>query len=231
MNITVSTSRDVEGGLFRPGQAFRITPCVTRPKWRGFDNDMLVWFNSKATGGRSPVSKRAWCLLERLLASRMIHFPEDQLFGIATKTEMMNAAWSKLVGAYTQAKLTLKKDKLVAISGLARKADKLHNTLRVCGRQTFLLGSFGESSIPHQHRLQGLTCFAAPLWSWSSVGGVIDLPMTNLYRSTAIRTSIVEAATTPIDDPFGAVSGGHIRIHGPLWEVNVSTETCITGRL
>lgn len=95
------------------------------------------------------------------------------------------------------------------------------NTLRVCGRQTFLLSSFGESSIPHQHRLQDLTCFAAPSWSWSTVDRAIDLPMTNLYRSTAIRTSIVEAATTPIDDPFGAVSGGHIRICGPLWEVNV----------
>jgi hypothetical protein len=45
---------------------------------------------------------------------------------VPTKTDMMNAARSKLVGAYTQAKLTLKTDKLVAISGLARKADKLH---------------------------------------------------------------------------------------------------------
>jgi hypothetical protein len=275
VNITASASRDVEGGLFRLRQVLRITPCVTRPKWRGFDNDMLLWFNVESYWRKvysSPVSKRAWCLQERLLASRTIHFTENQLYWecntvlsseadpvplpkgsggsgddlrravllphlqtsrrytdpkwTPTKTEMQNTAWSRLVGAYTQAKLTVETDKLVAISGLARKVNELHE-----GAGKKYLAGLWEANLPIELLWRvidpvsasptRLACFAAPSWSWASVDGAIDLPMTNRYRNTTIRASIVGATTTPFHDPFGPVSSGHLRIRGPLWEVKI----------
>jgi hypothetical protein len=272
LNITASASTDVEGGLFRPRQVLRITPCVSKPRWRGFNNDMLVWYNVENYWRKvysSPVSKRAWCLQERLLSSRTVHFTENQLYWecnafttsevdpfplpkgagddlrrmvllphlqtsrrytdpkwIPTKTEMLNTAWSRLVGAYTQAKLTVKTDKLVAISGLARKADKLHAHVGV----RYFAGLW-EAALPIELLWRVIdpasaspsrpSCFTAPSWSWASVDGAIDLPVTNRYRGTAIRASVVEAEIKAVDDPFGAVSGGYIRIRGPLWEVNV----------
>ncbi len=40
---------------------------------------------------------------------------------------MLSTAWSRLVEFYTQASLTVKTDKLVAISSLARKLDEHHD--------------------------------------------------------------------------------------------------------
>jgi hypothetical protein len=275
VNISASASKDVEGGLFHPRQVLRIIPCVTRPKWRGFDNDMLVWFNIESYWRKvysSPISKRAWCLQERLLATRTIHFTENQLYwecntiitseadpvplpkgsgGLGddlrrtvllphlqtsrrytdpewapTKIEMLNTAWSRLVGAYTQAKLTVETDKLVAISGLARKADELHE-----GAGKKYLAGLWEANLPVEllwrvidpvsASPRRLTSFAAPSWSWASVDGAIELPMTNRYRNTAVRASILGATTTPFHDPFGAVSSGSLRIRGPVWEVKI----------
>jgi hypothetical protein len=139
---------------------------------------------------------------------------------------MLSTAWSRLVGAYTLAKLTIKTDKLVAISGLARKADELH--AQVGGKY---LAGLWEAALPIELLWRVIDpasgsptrpdSFTAPSWSWASVDGAVELPIKNLYRGTAVRASVVEATTIPVDDPFGAVSGGHIRIRGPVWEASV----------
>ena len=93
-----------------------------------------------------------------------------------TKPEMLSTAWSRLVGAYTLAKLTIKTDKLVAISGLARKADELH--AQVGGKY---LAGLWEAALPIELLWRVIDpasgsptrpdSFTAPSWSWASVSG------------------------------------------------------------
>jgi hypothetical protein len=175
----------------------------------------------KGSGGSGDDLRRT-VLLPHLQTSRRYTDPK----WTPTKTEMQNTAWSRLVGAYTQAKLTVATDKLVAISGLARKVDELH--AHAGGKY---LAGLWDANLPVELLWRvidpvsasptRLRCFVAPSWSWASVDGAIDMPMTNRYRETAIRASIVEATTMPLDDEFGAVNGGYVHIRGPLWEVNV----------
>lgn len=92
-----------------------------------------------------PLMKRAWVLQERLLAPRTLHFAKSQLFwecnelhacrllphgydnwGRNTKIQRTGdirdalRKWKSIVTEYSMCKLTKDKDKLIAISGIAR---------------------------------------------------------------------------------------------------------------
>jgi hypothetical protein len=102
-----------------------------------------------------PLNRRGWVLQERILALRIIHFTQDQVFwecrthaasGIFPKKlpshlqkyhNMRNQlfhpqpadfyiVWADMIRSYTNAELTFTRDKLVAISGLASQRQSLN---------------------------------------------------------------------------------------------------------
>lgn len=133
--------------------------------------------------------------------------------------------WNTIVAKYTECKLTYPSDKLIAISGLARR----HCRQMDVDPSSYLAGLWKETlpqgllwySLQHK-KTNTLT---APSWSWAHVDGPVENvrmnllnPMRQDYRATTFAYTIDVSITMDINhtDPFGPVSGGVIRLEGPL---------------
>ena len=123
--------------------------------------------------------------------------------------------WSFIIRDYALRNLTYSKDKLPALSGLARCISKTRP-----GDQ-YLAGVW-KSEIPG-NLLWGVekdstrpSTYRAPSWSWASVDGT--LTTTNgAYGSTNEYCKLLNASVTLSGlDKFGEVSDGMITLNGPL---------------
>ncbi|OCL06365.1 HET-domain-containing protein [Glonium stellatum] len=191
-----------------------------------------------------PVLKRAWCWSERRLATRVLHFLEDEMiFECATSSrcecmaldERANGVkrdfatmaehndqpyakdmWKKLITEYTQAGMTLPKDALPALSGIAKLM-----------RAPLMGNYFAGLWTGHLHELllwqsaPGQDChramhYQAPTFSWASrIGPVTYIPWDTTQKMCFV--SFLEAsAVLKTADPDGEVSNGWIRVKGRL---------------
>ncbi|TGO45033.1 hypothetical protein BCON_0431g00010 [Botryotinia convoluta] len=203
----------------------------------------------------SPLAKRAWCLQERLLPPRTLHLAETELFwecrhcnaseyfpnsiprvtGPFTfernQNKTLSDSWSNIVALYSTANLTFKRDKLVAISGVAKRIQEENQDLYLAGLWLkgieFQLLWYQD---PPENRLSRDSEYRAPSWSWASVddkGGVEynnpESPTSSdsykvVYYSHVIDAHVVSGG----DDPFGDLVGDTLKItcsvilHGKL---------------
>lgn len=126
--------------------------------------------------------------------------------------------------------VTYQSDKLVAISGLARRLHSL--SPEILGRYLAGLWEFqlifqlawttNESSRP-------LTSdYVATSWSWASVQQPVyreGQGMTGTKVSEHRLVSIQEVRTSPIADPFGQVSDGLLQVRGRSWKITLAFDT------
>jgi hypothetical protein len=219
-----------------------------------------------------PLLTRGWVVQERLLAPRVLHFGETQIFwecneitcsesypsGVPIHSErlrerdpplkMQNPGaaalanretmgmtrdfrvsvydfWEKAVKMYTRCKLTKGSDKLVAIGGIAwelnlylgNKDEYLAGVWRndVFAQLSWYTHKRSWEPKPEQYR--------APSWSWANVDGPVSF-LSNRYLTywRDFSNTLVSADVDySIGDGFGQVTGGIIRITGPL-----KTVTC-----
>lgn len=124
--------------------------------------------------------------------------------------------WKGAVEAYSLCALTFpEKDKLVAISGLA-KAIFPNNP-------TYLAGLWGKNLTEHlrwttkQKGCSRAQTYRAPSWSWASIDGPIVYPDIKSNRQ-GVAVHVHEAHTTLVNrgDPYGSVTDGFIRVVGIL---------------
>ncbi|KAJ8108688.1 hypothetical protein OPT61_g7997 [Boeremia exigua] len=140
----------------------------------------------------------------KLLASRL----EER---VAT-----SIAWCSIVCAYTACQLTFPRDKLSALSAVAKVARRRCNGEYVAGmwRQTLDRELFWYASVnatrPDMYR--------APSWSWMSLDGVI-VPDAVIYEDPDFRI-LHQIVDLEIDymtsDDTGPISGGYLRLLGAL---------------
>jgi hypothetical protein len=169
---------------------------------------------------------------ERLLAPRTLHFSSTQVFWECNestacetfpiqfpselsygdfhlqKQPITRALWSKIVQLYSRCDLTLGKDKLVAISGLAKH---IHDQTR----EQYLAGLW-RGGLEAQLCWKSRTATSrprvprAPTWSWASVDGTVNL---SSLHPTEIRLHIeVQSVSLDPFDPFGEVLWGEIHL-------------------
>ncbi|KAK3388360.1 heterokaryon incompatibility protein-domain-containing protein [Sordaria brevicollis] len=138
-------------------------------------------------------------------------------------------AWNSVVSQYQELDLTYARDKLVAISGLARMHSRFLNT-------RYLAGMWLEH-LPVQllwYRMWSMEpqrmCYKeyiAPTWSYFSIPGPVvptvrnkeDLPLPGKKgQRSRPMIQILDATVDLVDEshPFGAVSGGSLLVKGPL---------------
>lgn len=152
-------------------------------------------------------------------------------------------AWGEMVQLYSACDLTERKDKLVALAGVAKT---LAGLLR--SQEEYFAGIF-RRSLPQGllwHRPSGQTSlvrkpsYREPSWSWASVDGGIIFEDASLRREggdrrpkgsawdtrgqngTSIAT-VAQISTTLLNeesDPYGEVIGGHVTLNGPLVVAN-----------
>jgi hypothetical protein len=198
------------------------------------------------TFGDDPIHTRAWALQENLLSQRLLICRHGELIWQCdvrmlseSDTEPNNylldpiyryrllkdkVTWDPIVDNFCRRNLAYDSDKLPAIAGLARKYHNVTGDRYLAGlwERDFLaqllwttqyrLGSFAvRSGRPAEYR--------APSWSWASVTGPIR---SRRHTSDKMLCTLLECKVDLVDsaDPFGMVSGGYIRITGPLTRVD-----------
>jgi hypothetical protein len=123
------------------------------------------------------------------------------------------ALWGHLVGKFCASKLTFQCDKLLAISGLARKFQSEMNDQYIAGlwwnqlpAQLTWTGEDTTRSRPYR----------APSWSWASLEGKISIP-----RLQADILGLIDPIEYSIgyttEDKYGQVTSGSIRVSGKLF--------------
>jgi hypothetical protein len=195
VNLAATNSADGNGGLFFKRDVLRSTsPTFQTAKGRlyGFMDD----YQFLECIEFSPLSKRAWAFQERYLAQRTVHFGSEQIFcqcsqhtaseswpeGFPTdagKAQYRSASipkawkWHDLVQVYSEGQLTFAKDKLVALSGVARyfqksKGDQYQYAAGLWREnlEAQLMWHATGAMVPKDLPIPGK--YVAPSWSWAS---------------------------------------------------------------
>jgi hypothetical protein len=132
--------------------------------------------------------------------------------------EALTSEWFQMLMGYSTRGLTQEKDKLPALSGLAKRVHDATGDEYLAGvwrgGLTEALMWSGSPAVDESPRTRPET-YIAPTWSWASIVGpvVFDAPENKYTPSVQIQS----AYTTPAGiDPTGQVSNGRIRISGFL---------------
>lgn len=189
LNIAASGAVDGNSGCFL--QQSRTWGCMVKANVREKPNRFrcvpLAMYHDPPT--QSPLAKRGWALQERLLPPRSLHFTATQLvwechtkvacesFPEEFPNSLIQTMWKKrpvtyllwpfIVETYSLCNLSYSKDKLVAISGLARIIQDQTGDEYVAGmwrknlefQLCWVSSGEGRRIVPYE----------APTWSWASL--------------------------------------------------------------
>ena len=141
----------------------------------------------------TPLGRRAWVVQERLLAPRVLHLGKDQLFWVCQEqvpcesypnqipthlisednhpTLSNNDSWTAIVSQYSGCSLTKSSDKLVAISGIARRMSENTPDQDLAGLWLRTLHTNLCWTVERIERKTQSTSdkYRAPTWSWASL--------------------------------------------------------------
>jgi len=219
--------------------------------WIACRGDIVRLFE-RYDSGLAPLGARGWATQERLLSRRILHCAEDQLYwecaagqacevfpetddsGKQTLERWVNISqvsdpayltflWLRIRERYAGTDLTLDRDRLPAISGLARR---VHEILHL--KETDYLAGLERDNLAKElqwyaHGPKGrrrTVEYCAPIWSWAAGKGAIY--QSSMCKISSALFEILDAETFPIEDPYGQVSGGYIRIRGRICQVTLT---------
>lgn len=222
----------------RNGESSRL--CVMYPHFVGFTS----LYEHEVEG--SEWAKRAWVYQERVLSQRILYFARSQLFwecehcrlsednGAQDRTQHIYSTFSykkllssrevfwdwhqNVVGTYSARKLTFEKDRMVAISAIAkatylnRRIDYIAGLWKDC----IIPGLLWARSSPGRKSTAGI----CPSWSWASQESSINynLGLASFGRSEADKflpdqpkVIDIHVETEPAN-PFADVRHGYIKL-------------------
>ncbi|KAI1803147.1 HET-domain-containing protein [Daldinia bambusicola] len=136
------------------------------------------------------------------------------------------ADWSAVISLYSNTKLTLPRDKLVAVSGLAKDTRKALQHLKP-GKHKYLAGLWGD------HLIETLCWYVrvgtpavrpgsyrAPSWSWASLDGYLNIPNTFVEEVVELSTIFSDDIEFIGPDDTGEVASGILVLHGPVCSID-----------
>ncbi|KAI4281986.1 MAG: hypothetical protein L6R38_003278 [Xanthoria sp. 2 TBL-2021] len=134
--------------------------------------------------------------------------------------------WQLIVEKYSDSCLTKERDKLVAVSAIAREMKPLMQCRYLAGHwEKDLVLQLCWDTVSSAVRP---TTFRAPSWSWASVEGQCLFPTLAAYPRYP-PTHMIEILSAHMDlaseDELGLVTGGHLDILGQLFQVDSQTGT------
>jgi hypothetical protein len=248
LNFAATAAEDSTRGCF-----FKHDPRLCRPLYIKIRKDPRVFLLVKANLWKegvenSPLVRRGWVVQERILAPRTLHFGANQLYwecGKHTACETFPESsssltwgmaahflkgsvqaqpeWWRIVQHYSRTNLTKTRDKLVAVSGVARFMQQSTMDQYVAGlwrtnlEDQLLWQANFDAVIPHAPKIRRPQPYRAPSWSWASIDGPIhwysrDTPLNSDHVWTSC-ISILKVFIEPLGlDPFGEVKSALLRI-------------------
>ncbi|KAN0117832.1 HET domain containing protein [Hyaloscypha variabilis] len=242
---------DVYGGAFLTISA-AISPGVRHGFHQSLESPHSGYKGRTLRPIGNPLYLRGWALQERILSPRVLIFADTGLYwecqassishvvqdhqdkffpaiawGVRGRLKLAGEpgrmAWSGIVQDYSSRALTLERDKLPALSGVATLYSSLtkYDYLAGLWNQTLFQdllwktmtpasysGNFEFVSASHSQNI-------APSWSWASVNRQIMM----FFERVETEISKVLKAQIEFKDPrapFGEVNGGSIVLRGPL---------------
>ncbi|KAF4634273.1 hypothetical protein G7Y89_g3830 [Cudoniella acicularis] len=235
ITIAASSSRDSNEGCFlmppdfNGGLRARISDGG-RQRVQDFRNQRAYDLSTFETH----LGTRAWALQEKMLPPRTIHFsnrgafwecrttiasqhlpdgfPKQLISPLVRRKGKFEWLWPQIVRLYSAANLTFEKDKLPALSGIARVG---YNETR----DQYLAGLW-RGQIEEQLCWRRLNqaplkrpSWRAPTWSWASIDGGVGWRALQKGILETKYIDVLDASTTIYShDPFGQVTGGIIRL-------------------
>ncbi|KAH7045349.1 heterokaryon incompatibility protein-domain-containing protein [Macrophomina phaseolina] len=153
--------------------------------------------------------------------SRKSSLIDEQLQGVSACL----AAWSDLIVTYSNTGLTLPRDKLPAISAVAKE---IHGHLREAGGEVEYLAGLWSQCFAQQllwlsERNKRPPSYRAPTWSWASIDGFVKpaKPLESLEKN--VIAEILQTHITPAgDDPFQEIIGAYMKVRCWLWPIRLS---------
>jgi hypothetical protein len=131
--------------------------------------------------------------------------------------------WKRIVQQYSDTQLTNVTDKLVALSGLAKRMKVILNDDYVAGiwrkalpEQLFwtVTTDYTYSSVTHDEVFPHPTTYIAPTWSWASVNDVVWFGSHFHWEN---QVSVVDVKLEySSSDPTGAITSGYLDLKGWL---------------
>ncbi|EPE29058.1 hypothetical protein GLAREA_00216 [Glarea lozoyensis ATCC 20868] len=241
LNLAATAGSDGNSGLFFEQDRRDLwVPSLHLPK---SSKTLYLHGNFFEPVSKSTLLSRGWIVQERWLSPRTLHFTKDKLrwecgHGLASETSpeirpryipveikdysvhkdrnVGHNLWSRIVQTYSSCYLSEERDRLVALSGIAREMYRK--------TQDGYLAGLWKSSLPTDlvwrslHVTQEPTRtkrYRAPSWSWASVIGPVSLDEA-WERGLKPCVLLNESGITPLADGdiFGQVSNGYLRLQG-----------------
>lgn len=238
LNIAASGAADGSEGLFfaRIPPQFRTYEMTVEVRGHNLGYECRDPYTYFRCIGSQPLAKRAWAIQERILAPRTLSFSRTELFwecktqsACETSPEFFPfppaaggeflrksslLTWETIVLLYTSANLTFSRDKLIALSGLARHFHKR------TAEDTYLAGLW-RKPLPMKlcwrvdNPQPRPTSYRAPTWSWASVDGRILLQNDN-GNEMPRYVRLIDVIHVSVDHAgggeFGEASGGTLML-------------------
>ena len=138
--------------------------------------------------------------------------------------------WRNIIQLYSRTRLTYSKDKLVALSGVARQFQSVTGDQYVAGLwrtglEVYLCWRVERSETLHPLLQPETSAYQAPSWSWASTNQPINwylhtVPLRNRFDNDNLcgLISFLEIQLVPVGpDPLGQLLAAHLEIDcGPL---------------
>jgi hypothetical protein len=133
--------------------------------------------------------------------------------------------WGATVEGFSKCDLTKQEDKLVALSGLARKIQERHpNFDFIAGmlRQSLQIGLLWNKNGFSSKLAHRSTPYQVPSWSWASVDVDVSIPTWHWDQGNwQILNEILEVEMPQHEDPMGQTVSATVRIEGFLLTVGL----------
>lgn len=235
LTICAAGARDSHGGCFVERPAMPAIQVLSDVYVSEYIETIPFW-------SPEAVDTRAWCLQELALSPRVLmcgsrmmgwrceektiieqgQLPESpSKYGLRVNSKISTQNWNDVVANYSHRNLSQSRDKLIAISGLARKFANESTGQYLAGlwKRTLLTDLFWrvdiqvETSLP---KISRPTSYRAPSWSWASLDGPVMFTRKTRFDWDNLASLVEANVVLGAEDPFGEVVGGLLRIRGPL---------------
>lgn len=239
--ISATCAGKPEDGLLVQKHSELLRPLI-------YERDGVIWKlqdeDTFATElSRSPLSKRAWALQERMLPPRTLMFGKYELFWECQETRAAEKGrtdsasrelpklracqseyepadvWPWVLQNYGTRSLTYpQKDKLVALGAVAEHIASIYNDEYFAGmfRSNLLADLIWSTGCPEP--LQRPELYMAPSWSWASVDGELQTMQSRYLTDNEYFSRILDIKVELVDGAkqFGQVHGGFLTMRGLL---------------
>lgn len=261
--IAASSAKSSTEGFLRsrPLGRYKIQPVPVPFKENGQQRYLWAQLRPTLDGSRwtsrktSPLMERGWCLQERVLSRRVLHWTLAGLFKECRSThpliesdqpkemeqamvrhhilslrqkEALGEGWCELVRDYSNMKLSYASDRMVAISGVATLLSGQHH-------DDYFYGAFRSSlaeCLLWWSSEEPNSCY--PGWSWLSVMQNIDFPTLSIanvrMEQDSRRSLILQALPNPFPKSHGLTNPGSrsdqtLEIEAPLIKLELGERT------